>query len=116
MIYSGFIGELMFFLPEIIDQNEEAYQVFEKKWNIKTLPEFATLFNELIVILERLGEGRSNMAKRIYQSISQIAKNVGAGDKRDYLVENFLPLLTKFPTIPTEYLIKHLRRVPLSNS
>ena len=56
------------------------------------------------------------MARRIYQSISQIAKNVGVGDKRDYLVENFLPLLTKFPTIPTEYLIKHLRRVPLSNS
>lgn len=106
----------MFFLPEIIEQNEESYQVFEKKWNTKTLPEFATLFNELIVILERLGEGRSNMARRIYQSISQIAKNVGVGDKRDYLVENFLPLLTKFPTIPTEYLIKHLRRVPLSNS
>lgn len=44
------------------------------------------LFNELIVILERLGEGRNNMARKIYQSIVLIAKNVGAGDKRDYLV------------------------------
>jgi hypothetical protein len=91
----------MYFLPDIIDENEESFHVFEKKWYSRTLPEFATLFNELITILEKLGEGRSNMARRIYQSIALIAKNVGVGDKRDYLVENFLPLLARFPTIPT---------------
>lgn len=56
------------------------------------------------------------MARKIYLVISQIAKDVGAGDKRDYLVENFLPLIAKFPTIPSEYLIQHLKRHPLSAS
>jgi hypothetical protein len=45
-----------------------------------------------------------------------VAKVVGAGDKRDYLVENFLPLIAKFPTIPSEYLIQNLKRHPLSSS
>ena len=76
----------MFYIPQVIEQNEESLHVFEKKWQNKTLPQFATLFNELIVILQRLGEGRNNMASKIYQSIVFIAKNVGAGDKRDYLV------------------------------
>lgn len=83
---------------------------------MKTVPEFATLLNELIVILERLGEEHSSMASKIYQCLTIIAKNVGPGDKRDYLVENFLPLVSKFPTIPTEYLIQHLKRIPLSHA
>ncbi len=53
------------------------------------------------MILEKLGEGKSIMARKIYMSIAFIAKNVGPGDKRDYLVENFLPIIAKFPTIPS---------------
>lgn len=83
---------------------------------MRTLPEFATLLNELIVILERLGSERSSMASKIYQSITFIAKSIGAGDKRDYLVENFLPLISKFPTIPTEYFIQHLKSTQMSNA
>ena len=41
----------MFFIPEVIEQNEECLLVFQKKWYNKTLPEFVALFNELIVIL-----------------------------------------------------------------
>jgi hypothetical protein len=83
---------------------------------MKTLSSFAMLFNELIVILEKLGEERSNIARKVYMMISLIAKNVGLGDKRDYLVENFLPLISKFPAIPSEHIIQHLKRTPLSNS
>lgn len=48
--------------------------------------------------------------------MAQVAKMVGTGDKRDYLVENFLPIIPKFPSIPAELLIQHLRRCPLSSS
>lgn len=54
------------------------------------------------------------MARRIYTAVAQVAKAIGPGDKRDYLVENFLPLVSKFPTIPSEHLILHLKRSPLS--
>jgi hypothetical protein len=56
------------------------------------------------------------MARKIYLAMVQVAKSVGAGDKRDYLVENFLPLIPKFPSIPAELLVQHLRRSPLSSS
>lgn len=41
--------------------------------------------------------------------IAQVALIVGPGDRRDYLVDNFIPMIAKFPTIPAEYLILHLR-------
>ena len=53
---------------------------------MRTLPEFATLFNEVIVILEKLADGHNSIASKIYQCITIMAKDVGAGDKRDYLV------------------------------
>jgi hypothetical protein len=34
-------------------------------------------------------------ARKIYISIAFIAKNVGLSDKRDYLVEIFLPIIVK---------------------
>lgn len=56
------------------------------------------------------------MARRVFQSVVGVAKNAGQGDKRDYLVDNFLPLVSRFPSMPTELLIQHLRRSPLSHS
>lgn len=35
----------MIFLPDVVEQNEEATQVFDRKWYTRTLPEFATLLN-----------------------------------------------------------------------
>jgi hypothetical protein len=35
----------MLFLPAVVEQNEEAAQVFERKWYGRTLPEFASLLN-----------------------------------------------------------------------
>ncbi len=91
----------MLYIPEVVEKTEECLAIFQRKWYEKTLPQFSNLFNELIVILEKLGEGKSIMARKIYMSIAFIAKNVGPGDKRDYLVENFLPIIAKFPTIPS---------------
>lgn len=96
-----FIGEIMLYIPDIIDKTEECLAIFQRKWYEKTLPEFSNLFNQLIVILEKLGQGKSIMARKIYMAIASIAKKVGPGDKRDYLVENFLPLIARFPTIPS---------------
>ena len=56
------------------------------------------------------------MARRVFQAIVGVTRNVGNGDKRDYLVENFLPLVPRFPSIPAEILIQHLRHSPLSHS
>jgi hypothetical protein len=70
----------------------------------------------LIRVLERLGEGHSVLASKIYQFLTNITKSVGPGDKRDYLVENFTPLVSKFTTIPTEYLIQHFKNIPLSHA
>lgn len=50
------------------------------------MPQFTILFNELITILENLGSIQSSMAGKVYLMIAEIAKVVGAGDKRDYLV------------------------------
>jgi len=54
------------------------------------------------------------MAGRIFLVISQIAKDVGAGDKLDYLILNFVRIIEKFPSIPSERLILHLQHSPLS--
>lgn len=56
------------------------------------------------------------MARRVFQAVVGVARSVGAGDKRDYLVENFLPFVPRFPSVPAELLIQHLRRSPLSHS
>lgn len=61
-------------------------KVFQRKWYMRTLPEFATLFNEVIVILEKLGNEHNSIGSKIYQCITIIAREVGTGDKRDYLV------------------------------
>jgi hypothetical protein len=106
----------MLFLPDVIEQNDESLGVLSRKWEKRSLPHFVTLFNELIVILEKLGDSKNAMARRIYMVVASIAKIVGPGDKKDYLVENFLPLIAKFPTIPSEILIQHLKRHPLSCS
>jgi hypothetical protein len=113
---AGFVGELMLFLPPVVEQNEEAAQVFDRKWHARTLPEFATLLNELVELLERLGESRNSMARRVFQAVVSVARSVGAGDKRDYLVDNFLPFVPRFPSVPAELLIQHLRRSPLSQA
>lgn len=41
----------MYFVPEVVNQNEESLLVFQRKWYKRTLPEFVCLFNELIVML-----------------------------------------------------------------
>lgn len=56
------------------------------------------------------------MARRVYLAVVHVASRVGAGDKRDFLVDNFLPLIPKFPAIPAHILIPYLRRSPLSSS
>lgn len=106
----------MLYLPAVAEQNEEAAQALERPWYSRTLPEFACLLCELVGLLERLGESRSAMARRVYLALVQVAKGVGAGDKRDFLVDNFIPLIPKFPAIPTHLLIPHLRRTPLSSA
>lgn len=40
----------------------------------------------MVELLERLGEIKSPMARKIYMAVVQVVKSVGAGDKRDYLV------------------------------
>lgn len=90
----------MLFLPDVVEQNEEAAQVFDRKWYNRTLPEFATLLNELVELLEKLAESRSGMSRRVFQSVVGVARNAGQGDKRDYLVDNFLPLVPRFPSMP----------------
>jgi hypothetical protein len=72
--------------------------------------------NELVELLEKLAESRSGMARRVFQTVVGVARNAGPGDKRDYLVDNFLPLIPRFPSMPAELLIQHLRRSPLSHS
>jgi len=45
----------MIHLPESIEENEDSYAYLSENWNKINLPEFCTLFNELILILEKLG-------------------------------------------------------------
>jgi hypothetical protein len=56
------------------------------------------------------------MARGVFQAIVGVTRTVGNGDKRDYLVENFLPLVPRFPSIPAEMLIQHFRHSTLSHS
>ena len=72
------------------------------------------LLNELLYVLERLADSKSPMARKVFLAISQIARDVGEGDKLDYLIQNFLPIIARFPAIPSERLVLHLRHSPLS--
>ena len=54
------------------------------------------------------------MARRVYLIIAQVAKDIGSGDKLDYLVLNFLLVIAKYPSIPSERMILHLRHSPLT--
>lgn len=56
------------------------------------------------------------MARRVFLVISQIAKDVGTGDKLDYLIHNFVRIIEKFPAIPSERLMLHLQHSPLSEA
>lgn len=76
----------MVIMPTVIEQNEECLIVLSRNWEKRNLPQFAILFNELILVLERLGEEKSPMARQIYTVVAQVAKSIGPGDKRDYLV------------------------------
>ena len=40
----------------------------------------------MIGVLDKLAAAKSSMARRIYEIISEIARKVGAGDKREYLI------------------------------
>ena len=54
------------------------------------------------------------MARKVYLIVAQVAKEVGDGDKLDYLVHNFLPVIAKYPNIPSEKMVLHLNHSPLS--
>lgn len=86
MIYLDFIGEMMIYMPAVIEQNQECLALLNRNWEKRTLPQFAILFNQLILVLEKLGEEKSPMARRIYTAVAHVAKAIGPGDKRDYLV------------------------------
>ena len=86
----------------------------DRNWSERNIQQFIILINELLMILEKLGDGKSPMAPRIFMVISQIAKDVGEGDKLDYLIHNFVRIIEKFPSIPSERLILHLNHSPLS--
>jgi hypothetical protein len=45
----------MLYMPSVIEQNEDTLTVLSRNWDKRSLPQFATLFNELIGVLERLG-------------------------------------------------------------
>lgn len=65
------------------------------------MPNYVTLANELMYILEKLAKHKSPMAKQVYSVLCNLVEEVGSGDKRDYLVECFMPLISLFPTIPS---------------
>lgn len=88
--------------------------VLSRNWEKRRMFQFSMLLNDLIYILERLAGAKSAMARRVYDIIAQIAKDIGEGDRLDYLVLNFLPIIAQFPAIPSERLILHLRHSPLS--
>ena len=56
---------------------------------------------ELINILTKLAYKKSPIARQVFAVICKIVEVIGPGDKRDYLVENFLPLVSMFPTMPS---------------
>ena len=43
--YLDFIGDLMMYLPTVIEQNEESLNVFARNWNRRNLCQFSTLLN-----------------------------------------------------------------------
>ena len=103
-------------LPVVIENNEESVTILSRNWKKRSVESFVLLINELVLILERLGQIKSHMAKKVYSVITEIVKMVGPGDKRDYLVEQFLPIISKFPKIPIEYFISSLKNTHLSHS
>jgi hypothetical protein len=103
-------------MPDVVEQNVDSLAIFTRNWDTRRLWPFATLLNELIRVLEKLAEGKSPMARKIHTILSQIAKEVGEGDKLDYLVANFLPIIAKVPSIPSEHIILNLKHSPYTES
>lgn len=46
-----FMGELMIYMPEVIEQNEESLVVLTRNWENRNLGQFVVLFNQLILLL-----------------------------------------------------------------
>ena len=91
----------MLYVPNVILQKEESLKILERNWEKRNMRQFSVLLNNLIGILEKLGDGKSAMAPKIYLILTQIAQEVGQGDKFDYLIQNFIPIISKFPSIPS---------------
>jgi hypothetical protein len=45
------MGELMIYMPEVIEQNEESLVVLTRNWENRNLGQFVVLFNQLILLL-----------------------------------------------------------------
>lgn len=101
-------------LPAVIGQNQEALAVLSRGWEKRGVAQFVLLFNELGMVLEKLGEASSPFAERVFRVVVGIARTVGVGDRRDYLLELMLPLFKRFPSLPGELLVSSVRDCPLS--
>lgn len=67
-----FIGEFMLYLPEIVEKNSIVLNSLRHNWVSLKMHTFIHLFNELIIILEKLAIAKSTMAKKLYGIIVDI--------------------------------------------
>ena len=106
----------MVHLPASVQKSEEATVALSRDWKDRSISDSVPLLNILLCTLERLGEGKNALARKVFLTIGQVAQTLGPGDRRDYLVDNFIPLIAKFPKIPSEDLITHLKGGWLSSA
>lgn len=112
-----FIGTLMSYMPELIEENEDYLINFKKGWKERKFLEYIHLIDQILLILEELAGEKNTMARKVYQIIIEIMDAVyDNDDKREYLVKNFVTVLPKFPKIPTQYLIEVYKEGTLKTS
>lgn len=64
-----FISEIMNYVPEFVNQNEDYLVIFKTNWKESKLVDFINLVDQIILIFERLAGEKNEMAKKMYQII-----------------------------------------------
>ena len=77
----------MMYLPDCIDQNEECLKIFNSDWKERKLIDFVLLFNEMLLVLEKLANNKNPISRKIYLIIIEIFEEIESQtDKKEYLV------------------------------
>jgi hypothetical protein len=82
--------------------------LIRQNWVKYELIVFIPLFNQLLITLEKLANAKSLMSRKLYTVVVGIFNDTyHIEDKKDYIVNGFMTILSQFPSIPSDMFIKN---------